>query len=158
MVPFIPLHFLCTHFWHHMAILQPSVLPSATSFSCLTGNVLFPCNILLRRQLLYNLPLTINDISILVNNGNNCLNLLYPVQILVSTAASASPSTLIMSPKSQNVSSKSIFALTLSTLVHPDWLLDSCNLYKQMSSSLCVVTCHVTSVNNNSNRNPVITE
>jgi len=57
------------------------------------------CNILLRTQLLYNLPLTINDMSSLVSNGTNCLNLFHPFRILASTAASASPSTLNMSPK-----------------------------------------------------------
>jgi len=47
-----------------------------------------------------NLSVTINDISLLVSNGTNCLNLFHPTQILVSTAVSASLSTLnIMSPK-----------------------------------------------------------
>jgi len=72
---------------------------SATTFSFLMGQFSFPCNILLCTQLLYNLPLTINDISLLVSNGTNCLNLFHPIQILVSTTASASPSTLNMSPK-----------------------------------------------------------
>jgi len=72
---------------------------SATWFSFLTCQVSFPCNILLRTQLLYNLPLTINDISLLVSSGTNCLNLFHPIWILISTAASASPSTLNMSPK-----------------------------------------------------------
>ena len=39
---------------------------SATAFSFLTGQVSLPCNILLRTQLLYNLPLIINDTSLLV--------------------------------------------------------------------------------------------
>jgi len=47
---------------------------------------------------LYNLPVTISDISLLVSNSINCLNLFHPVRILVSTAASASPSALNMSP------------------------------------------------------------
>jgi len=47
---------------------------SATSFSFLTGQVSLPCNILLHTQLLHNLPLTINDIHLLVSNGTN----LYP--------------------------------------------------------------------------------
>jgi len=67
-------------------------------FSFLTGQVSLSCNILLRTRLLYNLPLTINDISLLVSNGNNCLNLFHPIQNLF-LAASASPSTLNMSPK-----------------------------------------------------------
>jgi len=83
-------------------------------------------------QLLYNLPLIINDILYLlalpefngsaflvpaypgcpgkkaavpvvvylfVSNGTNCLNLFRPIQTVVSTAASASPSTLNVSPK-----------------------------------------------------------
>ena len=82
----------------HLTILI-SALWSATSFSFLTGQVSLPCNILLRTQLLYNLPLTFNDISLLVSNGTNCLNLFHTIRILVSTAASASPSTLNMSPK-----------------------------------------------------------
>jgi len=63
---------------------------SATSFSFLMGQVSLSCNILLRTQLLYNLPLTTNDISLMVSSGTNCLNLFHPVRILVSTAASAS--------------------------------------------------------------------
>jgi len=42
---------------------------------------------------------SINDIYLLVSNGTNCLNLFHPIQILVSTAASAYLSTLNMSPK-----------------------------------------------------------
>jgi len=58
----------------HLTILI-SARWSATSFSFLTGQVSLPCNILLCTQLLYNLPLTISDISLLVCNGTNCLNL-----------------------------------------------------------------------------------
>jgi len=61
------------------------------------SQVSLPCNILLRTQLLYSLPLIINDISILVSNGINCLNLFHQIRILASTAASASPSRLNMS-------------------------------------------------------------
>ena len=82
----------------HLTILI-SAHWSATSFSFLRGQVSLPCNVLLYTQLLYNLPLTINDISLLVSNGTNCLNLFHRIQILVTTAASASPSTLNMSPK-----------------------------------------------------------
>jgi len=46
------------------------------------------------QQLLYNLPLTVNDIFLLVSNSTICLNLFHSNRILVSTAASASPSTL----------------------------------------------------------------
>jgi len=42
-----------------------SALWSTTSFSFLTGQVSLPCNILLCTQLLYNLPLSVNDISLL---------------------------------------------------------------------------------------------
>jgi len=76
-----------------------SACRSATSFSFLTGQVSLPCNILLHTQRLYNLPLTINDISLLVSCGTNCLNLFQLIRILASTAASASPFTLNMSPK-----------------------------------------------------------
>ena len=82
----------------HLTILI-SAQWSAISFSFLTGQASLPCNILLCTQLLYNLLLTINDISLLVSNGINSLNLFHPIRILVSTAASASPSTLSMSPK-----------------------------------------------------------
>jgi len=76
-----------------------TILISAASFSFLTGQISLPCNILLCTQLLYNLHVTVNDISLLVSSGTNCLNLFHPFRILVSTAASASPSTLNMSPK-----------------------------------------------------------
>jgi len=49
----------------HLTILI-SARWSATSFSFLTGQVLLPCSTLLRTQLLYSLPLLINDISLLV--------------------------------------------------------------------------------------------
>ena len=67
-----------------------SALWSATSFPFLTGQVSLPCNMLLRTQLLYSFPLLINDISLLVSNDTNCLNLFHPTRILASTAASAS--------------------------------------------------------------------
>jgi len=70
----------------HLTILI-SAHWSATSFSVFAGQVSLPCNILHRTQLLYNLPLNINDISLLVSNGTNCLNLFHPIRILVSTAA-----------------------------------------------------------------------
>jgi len=72
---------------------------SGTSFFFLTGQVSLPCIILLCTQLLYNLPLLINDVSLLVSSGTNCVNLFYPFWILASTAASASPSTLNISPR-----------------------------------------------------------
>ena len=43
------------------------------------------------------ISLTINDISLLISNGNNCLNIYHPIRILVFTAASISPSILHMS-------------------------------------------------------------
>jgi len=72
---------------------------SATSFSFLIGQVSLPCNILLHTQLLYSLPVIINDISLLLSNGTNCLNLFHPVQNLASTAAPATPPRLNMSSK-----------------------------------------------------------
>ena len=71
---------------------------SAISFSFLTGQVSLPCSMLLHTQLLYNLPLIINDTSLLVSSGTNCLNLFHPIQIMASTIASAPSSTLSMSP------------------------------------------------------------
>ena len=47
---------------------------SATSLSFVMCQVSLPCSILLRTQLLYNLPLNFNDISLLVSNGTKCLN------------------------------------------------------------------------------------
>jgi len=55
----------------HLTILI-SARWSATSFSFLTGQASLPCSILLHTQLLYSLPLLINDISLLVSNGTNC--------------------------------------------------------------------------------------
>jgi len=72
---------------------------SVTSFSFLTSQVSLLCNILLRTQLLYNLLLTINNISLLVSNRTNCLNSCHPIQILASTAAWESPSARNMPPK-----------------------------------------------------------
>jgi len=77
----------------HLSILI-SAHWSATSFSFLTGQVSLSCNILLHTQMLYNLPLTINDIALLVSYGTNCLNLFHPIRILVSAAATAYPPTL----------------------------------------------------------------
>ena len=71
-------------------------------------------------QLLYSLPLLINDISLLVSNGTSWLNLFHPICILASTAASAFPSTLNMSPKYHKLFTNSRFALApISTLVRP---------------------------------------
>jgi len=58
------------------------------------GQVSLPCNMHLCTQLRYNLPFTVNDISLLVSNGTNCLTLFHPIQILFSTATSAFPFTL----------------------------------------------------------------
>jgi len=57
----------------HLTILI-STCWSATSFTFLMGQISLLCNILLCTQLLYNLPFTFNDISLLVSNGTNCLN------------------------------------------------------------------------------------
>ena len=75
----------------HLTILI-SARWSTTLFSFLTGRLSLPCSILLRTQLLYGIPLLISDISLLVSNGSNCLNLFHPIWILASPAASASPS------------------------------------------------------------------
>jgi len=79
----LPLHI-------HLTILISARL-SASSFSFLTGQVSLPCSIRLHTQLLYSLPLLSND--------TNCLNLFHPIRILASTVASASPSTLNISPR-----------------------------------------------------------
>ena len=95
----IPL--VSTLFFHSFSLLIKSFSVSAitTTFSFLTGQVSLLCSILLRTQLLYRLPHLINDIYLLVSNGTNCLNLFHPIRILTSTAASASPSTLNISPR-----------------------------------------------------------
>ena len=77
----------------HLTILI-SARRSATSFSFLTGQVSLPRNMLLHTQLLYNIPLIINDMSLLISSGTNCLNLFLSIRILAFTAASASPFTL----------------------------------------------------------------
>jgi len=52
----------------HLTILISARL-SVTSLSFLTGQVSLPCNILLHTQPLYNLPVTFDDISLLVSSG-----------------------------------------------------------------------------------------
>jgi len=81
----------------HLTILI-SAHWNATSFSLLMGQVSLPCNILLHTQLLYNLPLTINDISLLISNGTNCLHLFHRIQILVYTVRKQESSKIIKSP------------------------------------------------------------
>jgi len=57
-----------------LAILATAGLLVFLSYS----HVSHPCNnILLRTQLLYNLPLAVNGISLLVSNGTNYLNFLH---------------------------------------------------------------------------------
>jgi len=84
-------------------------------------------------QLLYNLPLTVNDISLLVSNGTNNLNLFHPIRILHQHLHLHSTCHL----------NNKTYPLT----PHLHWhlcilneLLGSCNLYKQMSSSLYITT------------------
>jgi len=81
----------------HLTILI-SARWSATSFSFLMGQISFPCYVLLCTQLLYNLTLSFNDITI-GSHWYQLPELFSPIRILFSTAASASPSTLNMSPK-----------------------------------------------------------
>ena len=135
----IPVQFTCLKFFLHNLSSSPlwstswvwhppcHTLGISSSSHCLlfathtytiADQISLPCNILFCTQLLHSLPLIINDIPILLSNGTNCLKLFQAVQILASTAALASPSTLSMSPKWQNFSTKSRFALTpISTLV-----------------------------------------
>jgi len=63
----------------HLTILI-SAHWSAITFSFLVGQISLPCNMLLRTELLYNLPLIINDTSLLVSTGTNCLNLFQPIR------------------------------------------------------------------------------
>jgi len=76
---------------------------SATWFSFLTGQVSLPCSILFHTQLLNSLPLLINDIPWSIGKQQYQLPEFIPsnsdIQILASTAASASPSTLSISPR-----------------------------------------------------------
>jgi len=88
---------------------------SATSFFFVTNQVSLPCHILVHTQVLYSLPLFINDISLSVSNGTYSLNLFRPIWILASTAASASTCHL-----NSRTSTNSRFSLALmSTLVRP---------------------------------------
>jgi len=80
----------------YLNITHPSDYSHLCSLNC--HLIFFPdrsgltsCSILLSTQLLYSLPLLINDISLLVSNGTNCLTLFHPIWILASTVASASP-------------------------------------------------------------------
>jgi len=62
----------------YLNITHPSDYSHLCSLKChliffLTGQVSLSCNILLRTQLLYSLPLLINDISLLVSNDTICL-------------------------------------------------------------------------------------
>ena len=103
----------------HLTILI-SARWSATSFSFLTGYISLLCNIP---------PLIINDISILVSNGTNCLNLFHPIRILASTAVSA-PRTVTV--ESQHVMNAAACVVTdnwkfdrgLGEILHDDldWL------------------------------------
>jgi len=77
LTPYLELSILYLNITHLTILI--SVCWSATSFSFLTGQVSLPCCILLRTQLLYSLPLLINDISLLLSNGTNCLNLFNPI-------------------------------------------------------------------------------
>jgi len=75
-IPYLSLNFLLetlsfTLTLHiHLTILI-SACWSATSFSFLTSQISLPCSIRLCIQLLYSLPLLINDISLLISNGTN---------------------------------------------------------------------------------------
>jgi len=66
------------------------------------------CNILLRTQLLYSLPVIINDISIFASNGTNCLNLFHPIRTLVSTTASGCRYSLLILESSHGGSKSSL--------------------------------------------------
>jgi len=128
----------CSITQHIHLIVLFSAHWSATSFSFPMGQVSLQCNILLHTQLLYNLSLTINDISLLVSNGKNC----HSIRILVSTAGSASPSTCQHSTCHLNNKTSPLtpdlhwHQYLYSCILYR--LLDSCNLYRQMSSSLCI--------------------
>jgi len=103
-IPSLSLNSLLGTLIFYFNITHPSNHSHLCSLKChliffLTGQVSPPCGILLRTQLLYSLPSLIKDISLLVSNGTNCLNLYHPIQILASIAASASPSTLNISPR-----------------------------------------------------------
>jgi len=134
----------CSVMLHIHPTIFISALWSATSFSFLMGQVSLPCNILLHTQLLYNIPHTINDKSLLVSNGTICLNLFHPIRILVSTAVSAIQHLSLHSACHLN---NKPYPLTPDLHWHQhlhlcirNRLLDSRNLYKQMSLSLC--TCY----------------
>jgi len=75
---------------HIHLIILISAHWSAPLFSFLTDQVSLPCSILLRSShttAVYSLALLINDISLLVSDGTNCLNVFYPIRILIFTAA-----------------------------------------------------------------------
>ena len=84
---------ICNGPWH--PLYSAYVLDSPLEQPLSKCSLVFHCT----TTVLYNLPLIIKDMSLLVSSGTNCLNLFQPILILASTAASASPSTLNMSPR-----------------------------------------------------------
>ena len=102
----------------HLTILI-SARWCATSFSFLTGQVSLWCDMLFRTWLLYNLPLS-QWYMCIDKQWYQLPEFIPAIWILASTAASASPSTVSMSPRQQNLSTNSNFALApISTLVRP---------------------------------------
>jgi len=85
--------------------------------------------------------MTICNISLLVSNGINCLNLFLPIWILVSTAASTSPSNSACQLNNKTYPLTPDFHWHLYVhLCILYRLLDSCNFYKQMSLCTCYTT------------------
>jgi len=70
------LSFTLTPHIHLTILISAHCVPPHFLFK---GQVSLPCSILLRTQLLYNLPITINDTSLLVSSDTNCLNLFHPI-------------------------------------------------------------------------------
>jgi len=100
----LPLHTPCISSPNHYLLFGTHAHTIATCFAVvqrLYHLILVSLSTLYLEQhtALHNLPLTVSDISLLVSNGTNYLNLFHPIRIPVSTAASSSPSTLNMSPK-----------------------------------------------------------
>ncbi|XP_057294790.1 uncharacterized protein LOC130623337 [Hydractinia symbiolongicarpus] len=82
----------------HLTILI-SFLSKRSKSSCFTAHVSLPYNITLLTQASYNLPFTSIDRTLLVNKGNNSLNIFQAEPILQVTLLPTPPSLPNISPK-----------------------------------------------------------
>src|SRR5260221_7982033 len=84
---------------HIILILLISALSSFASCSALIGHVSLPYIIQLRIQLLLTFPFSNSEAPFLASICDSSLNLFHALRTLATTAESAPPSALILSPK-----------------------------------------------------------